>query len=145
MKKIYPIRRVFSHAILLLSLSLILNSCSKKLQFSRSSVVPAADGSVKIKKDANKNYTIQVKVLHLAQPDQLQPPKRNYVIWMETREHAIKNLGQLKSSTGLFSKALKASFKTVTSFEPQRVFITAEDAADISYPTGITVLTTEDF
>ncbi|MEO5889447.1 MAG: hypothetical protein ABIQ31_04300 [Ferruginibacter sp.] len=145
MKKKFTWSYRFTHTALILFLFLLLNSCSKKLQFLQSVAVPAADGSVKIKKDANKNYSIEIKVLHLAQPDQLQPSKSNYVIWLETNEHKTRNLGQLKSSSGFLSKALKASFSTVTSFDPKRIFITAEDAPDISYPTGETILTTKEF
>lgn len=128
------------------ALMLFITGCSRKLQFIQSSVVPAAKGSVKIKKDDNSNYAINLKVENLAPSDRLLPPKKNYVVWMETPQNkAFKNLGQLKSSSGLFSSALKASLSTVTSFEPKRIFITAEDDADISYPYGQTVLTTKEF
>jgi hypothetical protein len=45
----------------------------------------------------------------------------------------------------MFSKALKASLSTVSSFYPTKIFITAENDGDISYPQGETVLTTESF
>jgi hypothetical protein len=122
-----------------------LNSCAKKIHFSRSSVVPAAEGRVKIKKDKNKNYNIDVFVANLAESKNLTPARSTYVVWMQTDQNTTKNIGQLKSSSKMFSKALKASLSTVSSFYPTKIFITAENDGDISYPQGETVLTTESF
>jgi hypothetical protein len=129
-------------AVVFAMLVCLLSACSRKMNFTRSVVVPTAEGDVKIKKDRNNNYEIHVFVLHLAQPDKLQPPKNTYVVWMETREDGIKNIGQLKSSSGFLSKTLKASLSAVSSFKPRRIFITAEEAADIQHPGLQTVLTT---
>ncbi len=129
----------------LILIAAILHSCSQKMQFLQSTVVPAAEGKVKIKKDDNSNYSISLNLLNLAEPGRLQPPKKNYVVWIETGQNTFKNIGQLKSSSGFLSKALKASLNTVTSFQPKRIFITAEDDGDINYPYGQTVLTTKEF
>ena len=127
------------------ALLILVQGCSRKLQFIQSTVVPAAKGSVKIKKDKNNNYSIDLKVENLAEPERLKPSKKSYVVWMETEQKkGFKNLGQLKSSTGLFSSTLKASLSTVTSFKPKRIFITAEDNTAITYPYGQTVLTTKE-
>lgn len=117
-------------------------SCSTKLKFATSSVVPAAQGSVKISKDDNGNYNLNLNILHLTEPTRLSPSKELYVIWMETENNGIKNIGQLKSGTGFFSSTLKASFHTVTSFKPERVFLTAENDAAIQSPGSQVVLTT---
>jgi len=139
----------FSLGMILLTITGILfiglNSCAKKINFSKSSVVPGADGQVKIKKDKNKNYNINVNVANLAEPKDLTPARSTYVVWMVTGENDTKNMGQLKSSSGLLSKALKASISTVTPFQPKKIFITAENDANITYPQGETVLTTESF
>ena len=79
-------------------------SCAKKITFLTSSVVPAARGSVKVKRDKNKNYVIQIHLLHLAEVNRLQPSKQTYVVWMVTDQNIIKNIGQIKSSTSTFSK-----------------------------------------
>ena len=127
------------------ALLILVQGCSRKLQFIQSNVVPAAKGSVKIKKDKNNNYSIDLKVENLAEPERLKPSKKSYVVWMETGQNkGFKNLGQLKSSTGLFSSTLKASLSTVTSFKPKRIFITAENNTAITYPYGQTVLTTKE-
>ncbi len=122
-----------------------LDSCAKKIHFSKSSVVPGAEGTVKIKKDKNKNYNVNISIANLAEPDDLTPARSAYVVWMETDQNSVKNIGQIKSSKKLFSKALKASISTVTPHYPTKFFITAENNGDISYPEGETVLTTESF
>jgi len=122
-----------------------LNSCAKKINFSRSSVVPAAEGKVKIKKDKNKNYKIDVNVYNLAEPKNLTPARSTYVVWMQTDQNSTKNLGQIKSSSKLLSKALKGSVTAVSPIYPTKIFITAEDDGTTSYPQGETILTTESF
>lgn len=121
---------------------LFLQSCAKKYAFQISSIVPAAEGTVIVKKDKNKNYTIQLKVANLADPKRLNPPREMYVVWMETDHSNNTNIGQLKSSSGMMSKALKSSLTTVTSFKPTAFFITAENSSDIQYPGGDVVLKT---
>src|SRR5689334_6882681 len=120
------------------------NACSKKLSFAGSPIVPAAHGTVKIKRDQNKNYAVEVNVTNLAEPKNLQPPRNTYVVWMETKDNGIKNIGQLYTSTGLFSSTLKASLKTVTPYKPTNFFISAEDDSNIQYPGSQIVIRTED-
>ena len=121
----------------------ILQSCgSTKYNFSTSPVVPAAEGSVKVKKDNNSNYSIALDVKRLAEPKRLTPAKEMYIVWMETEENGRKNIGQLKTSSGLFSSTLTSSLKTVSTFKPTGFFISAEDDANIQYPGGQTVLST---
>jgi hypothetical protein len=117
--------------------------CSNTLKFIPSTVVPGADGAVKVKTDKNDNYAIDVNVQNLADPSRLESPGSTYVVWMETAQNGTQNLGRLSSSHGLFSKARKASLETVTPYRPVRFFITAEDRADAQYPASETVLTSE--
>ncbi len=129
---------------LILRLSIImimasLGSCSKKIQFLTSSVVPAAVGYVQVKKDSNQNYAITLKIENLAEVDKLQPPKKTYVVWMETDRGVIRNIGQIVST-----RNLKASFETVSSFKPVKIFLTAEDIENVQYP-GKVVLSTDKF
>ena len=137
--------KIFRQIFVIVVLSVLISSCSKKLQFTQSAVVPAAKGRVKIKKDDNGNYAIDLEISNLAKSEQLQPPKQHYIVWLESDQTSLKNLGQLKSSSGLFSSTLKASLNTVTSFKPKRIFITAEDAVDLTYPQGPPVLTTTNY
>jgi hypothetical protein len=119
-----------------------LSSCSRKIRFATSQVVPAAEGSVKIKKDNNKNYSIDLNVIRLAEPKRLNPPRSTYVVWMETERNGTKNIGRLNTSSGLFSSTLKSSLTTTTPYKPTAFFITAEDDSNIQYPGGQVVLRT---
>lgn len=120
-------------------------SCTKKIAFMTSPVVPAARGDVQVKKDKNKNYVIDVHLSELAEVSRLSPPKQTYVVWMITEENITRNIGQISSKSGMLSKQLRASFETVSSFKPIKVFITAEDDASILSPSGQTILTTDSF
>jgi hypothetical protein len=101
--------------------------------------VPAATGDVTVKSDKNNNYVIQIKLAGLAEAQRLQPSKQTYVVWMETDHSTAKNLGQNTSTN------LKASFETVSSFKPRKIFITAENDPAITYPGTQVVLTTDRF
>ncbi|MEZ0486852.1 hypothetical protein [Fibrella aquatica] len=127
----------------ILLLTLILSACGRKMNFINSTIVPGATGQVAVKKDKNNNYVINVDVLNLAEPNRLSPPKDVYVVWMETGRGAAKKLGQINPKSGLLSKARKASLNATSTTDPSRVFITAEDNIDVSYPGGQTVLATQ--
>ena len=113
------------------------------MTFGTSSVVPAAEGSVKIKSDKNKNNTIDLSVKNLADPERLSPAKKTYVVWMETASDGTKNIGSLNTSSGFFSGRLKGSLKTVTPFKPTGFLITAEDDGTVQYASGQVVLRTK--
>ena len=119
-----------------------LNSCAKKMTFGTSSVVPAAEGSVKVKSDKNKNTSVDLSVERLADPKRLNPSKGTYVVWMETASNGTKNIGSLNTSSGFLSGKMKSSLKTVTPYKPTAFFITAEDDKDVQYANGQVVLRT---
>ena len=148
MKNTPPNTTQFKNALLgLLTLVMMISitSCSKKISFLNSPVVPAARGYVEVKTDKNKNHVIDIHVTDLAEVQRLQPAKLTYIVWMVTDQDQTKNLGQLKSSSSMMSKQLKASFQTVSSFRPTKIFITAEDDANIQYPGTMVVLSTDNF
>jgi hypothetical protein len=124
---------------------LLLASCSKKINFSTSTVVPAATGAVKIKKDNNNNYALNVSLRNLAPSTRLTPPRPLYIVWVDTESNGVKNIGQVNTSSGVFSKKLKASLEAHLPFKPTRVFITAEDLQTIQYPGGQVILSTKSF
>lgn len=134
-------------SLVLFSATLIFSasSCTTKMAFLTSSVVPAAQGTVKVKTDSNKNHNIQIDIFNLAEPTRLQPPKQMYIVWMLTDQDVTKNIGQIKTSSGALSKGLKANFQTVTSFKPIKIFITAEDDPNVQIPGWEVVLSTDQF
>lgn len=128
-------------SILILSIT----SCARKAVFVSSSVVPAAEGNVKIKRDNNKNYIIRINISNLAEVTKLQTSKQTYVVWMLTNKEKTENLGQLNSSANFLSNQLKASFHTISSSKPVKIFITAENDGTVQIPDGQFVLTTNIF
>lgn len=121
------------------------NSFAKKVRFSISSIVPAARGYVKITRDNNQNYVIKIQVSDLSEASRLAPPKLTYVVWMVSNDASTMNLGQVKSSTTILRKRLKASFETTTPYKPTQIFITAEDDPGYQLPGTQIVLTTKKF
>jgi|AntRauMFilla1563_2_1112583.scaffolds.fasta_scaffold15962_1 hypothetical protein len=133
MKKLLITTKLAGFLIAILA-AFMFTACSKKMTFESSSIVPAAVGSVKIKTDQNQNHTIEVRVRNLAPADQLSPPKKTYVVWMDCKNSESRNIGQLTSSSGFLSNTLKGSLNTVSSSKPTSIFITAEDDGDAQFP-----------
>ena len=139
-----PVRNTFlivATAIIIFSFS----SCAVKKPFLLSAIVPAARGSVTIKKDRNKNYDIKIQIFNLAETNRLPREKNTYVVWMVTEDNTTKNIGQIKSASTFLFKKLKASLETKSSFRPTKIFITAEYDANIQNPVAQTVLSTANF
>jgi len=124
---------------------IMLQSCSKKIAFQTSPVVPAARGTVKVTKDDNKNYHIAINLINLAEISRVYPDKKMYVVWMVATDNSTKNLGMINSSSGFMSTKLKANFQTNTASKPVKIFITAETDGDTRTPGTSVLLTTNDF
>jgi hypothetical protein len=124
---------------------LMKNLFAKKVGFLSTPIVPAARGYVKVKRDINENYIIQVKISNLAEVNRLQPSKQVYVVWMITDHEITRSIGQIISSTRFLSTKLKASFQKVSSSKPIKIFITAEDKAGAQSPNEQVILTTDRF
>jgi hypothetical protein len=131
--------------LLIASSMLVFSSCARKSTFLNSSVVPAAQGSVKVKTDNNKNYVIQIQIKDLADPGRLTPSKQSYVAWMETDQGRTENLGFLKTSKSFMSRQMTAKLETVSSYKPIKIFVTAENETNVQYPDRMVVLTTSSF
>ncbi|TDE15190.1 hypothetical protein [Dyadobacter psychrotolerans] len=141
-KMINPSAPILFRYLLLFVMLIAFSSCSKKFIFTESAIVPAANGTIKVKKDKNENYQVDLTVTNLAPADKLVESRNTYVLWANTSGNGTKNLGQLKNVKRLFSKTLRSELKTATPFEPESFFITAENKADINYPDGQVVLKT---
>ena len=135
-------KTIFSVATILFA-TFLLSSCAKKMTFGTSRIVPAATGNAKVKKNKNDNYIITVSILNLAEPKNLTPPKNVYVVWMETNGERAKNIGMIKSSSSMFSKALKGEMQATSTTKPDKIYITAEDNGTVEYPGGTRVLSTD--
>ncbi|MGE4569498.1 MAG: hypothetical protein AB7C90_10015 [Bacteroidales bacterium] len=132
MKKNLTLLLVFA-----LSLLLLPDAAAKKYTFPVSTVIPAAVSTLKTSTDKNSNNQLDFTVQHIAPADRLQPARTVFVLWAETTEAGVINLGAVS-----VSKKLKGSLSTVTPFTPVRVFLTAEDNAKTMVPSGQVVLNT---
>jgi hypothetical protein len=124
---------------------LIKNLFVKKVVFLTSSVVPAARGFVKVKRDNNANYMIRIQISNLAEVNRLQPSKQAYIVWMITDREITLNIGRINSSTTFLSTKLKAYFKKASSAKPIKLFITAEEDPNTQTPGTQVVLSTDRF
>ena len=132
---------VAASAILLFSMS----SCASKAHFLTSTVVPAAQGTVEVKTDKNKNYVIEIDITNLSPSTRLSPPSNAYVVWLIAADNSAQNLGQLNSSDRFMSKSLDAEFKTVTGIRPAKIMITAENDPQVQYPSFSEVILGTEF
>ncbi len=131
--------------ILLIAFLITVGSCARRATFQQSSVVPAAHGSVKVKKDDNRNYRIDVEISDLAEVEKVYSRNYSYFVWMETEEGEVENLGNLVSSKGFFSNQRKAELETVSRLKPSRIFITAEREERPRQPGNRVILRTRNF
>jgi len=131
--------QIFSFMIFIL-IAFWFTSCSNKAFFLASSVVPAAQGYAEVSRDNSENYVIKIELKNFAGPERLDPPDRTYVVWMVTERGMTENIGRISTSN-----SLKASFQTLTSFKPVKIFITAEEKENARYPGSMVILTTERF
>lgn len=113
---------------------------AKKIPFLKSSAAPAATGYVKVKHDNNNNNVIKIRIKNMAEIERLTPTEKTYVVWMVTDGETTENIGRINSSN-----RLNVSFETVSSFQPIKIFITAEEDETVQVPGERLVLTTDNF
>jgi len=113
---------------------------AKKIPFVQSTVVPAAEGYVKINTDRNKNNIINIRIKNLVEIERLDPDKKTYVVWMVTDKETTVNIGRINSSN-----SLNVSFETISSFRPIKIFITAEVDESTKVPDEKIILSTNNF
>ncbi|MDF1559637.1 MAG: hypothetical protein P1P83_05460 [Bacteroidales bacterium] len=110
-------------------IALLLSSCATTVTFPVSQLAPAAEGSTKIRQDKNGNYNITVRVNYLADAERLNPPRSQYIVWVEKDDGSFQNIGILVSD-----RLNKAKLETTTPFTPYRILITAEDEGAVTWP-----------
>ncbi|MBK6392004.1 MAG: hypothetical protein IPF70_15760 [Saprospiraceae bacterium] len=86
--------KILKQLLFLIFIALI-NSCASNAKFPISNVVPAAVISAKKKIDSQNNFNIEITAQNLASADRLDPAGNNYSIWISTKDHGVKNIGQL--------------------------------------------------
>jgi hypothetical protein len=112
-------------------------SSGKEYHMTASNIVPAASGTVKVQKDQNGNAKLDIKVSNLADPTRLTPPEDKYVVWIRPNDGEARKQGALSVGNDL-----NGELQTVTVSKDCEVFITAEQSASVSVPTGPEVLHT---
>lgn len=120
-------------------------SCSTKIYFPESPVVPGADPKAEVKKNKEGEYVVKLNVNNLALPERLSPPKRNYVVWVNTEGGGVRNIGELKNRRGMFSNSNRASFEGNIPVRPSQIIVTAESNPDLQFPGEHTVLKSDVF
>lgn len=121
-----------------LSLLLAIAGCAERVAVAPTPTLPAAMGQAKVSRDSSGNSKVSLNVEHVAPPQNLQPPKSVYVVWVETPEKQTFNLGQLK-----ISKDRKGSISGITPFKTFRLVVTAEDFPTVTTPSSQEVLRTD--
>lgn len=138
-KKALPIAQTFK-VISFVIVVAVLASCSTRVVFPESPAMPGADVVLKVDKNKNNNYELELEVENIARPNRLIPPRNNYIVWLETSSHGTINIGNLRVSS-----KNRGSLTTVTPYKPIRIFISAEDRQDVIFPSSQVVLSSEEF
>lgn len=112
--------------------------CAQEVRLPSSAELPAAMGEAKVYKDDNGNTKIKLEVKHFAPPQRLQPPRSVYVVWAETSDNQMFNLGRLK-----INEDLKGKLEATTPFRVFQLVITAEDNPLVMQPSQQVVLRTK--
>lgn len=107
----------------------------RKVHMTAASSQPAAQGVAILKHDKNGNLTVDLKVKHLAQPQNLTPPKSTYLVWIQPTNTEVHKLGELR-----VNDKLEGEFKAPVPSANFQIFVTAEDGPTVTQPSGTEVL-----
>jgi hypothetical protein len=99
------------------------------------STQPASQGVATLKHDKNGNLTVDLKVKHLANPQNLSPPKSTYIVWVQPTSGEVRKLGELR-----VNDKLEGEFKAPVPTANFQIFVTAEDGPTVTQPSGTEVL-----
>jgi hypothetical protein len=110
----------------------------KKVQMMAGRQTPGARGVVTVQQGDNGNRELDVKVQSLALPSSLTPPASAYVVWIQEPGQQPENLGQIQ-----LDSHENGELHVKTPFARFKVFITAEENAQVHVPQGIQVLSAD--
>lgn len=122
------------NTLIAIGLIVIVSSCATSAKFPISTVVPAAEITLKKKQDKQNNYVIELVAKNLAKASRVDPSKNNYSVWILSDNGELKNIGQL-----INKNAEKAVLETSTPFTVKEIFITAEEQGNLNFPRGIEI------
>lgn len=117
-----------------LFLAIFLSACATTAEFKTSKVTPAANGEVKVKKLKNSNFSVEVNILDLADPERLKPSREHYVVWCKTSNGTF-NLGILTKGEGN-----DWTLSTESTYEPKRIIVSAEQEEKVTKMGRVKVL-----
>jgi hypothetical protein len=106
-----------------------------KIVMSSAQSVPAAKGVIHDTHDGNNNTKLEMSVHYLAQPGALTPSATAYVVWLQPENDTAQNKGELK-----VGKDRKGSLTIVTPLKRFAIYVTPEQSAQATAPTGEHVL-----
>jgi hypothetical protein len=133
--------RGFIHLIRLGLLLLVIIfgfGCAQKVALRSAPGVPAAVGEAKITRDQNRNAIVELDIQHLAPSENLQPPKKVYVVWSQAPDGKNINLGQLTVGSDR-----RGRLKSPTPMQVFRIIVTGEDVASAAFPSSQIVFSTD--
>lgn len=110
----------------------------QKVQMMSGTLTPAAQGTITIRKGKNDNTAVNINTQNLAKPSSLTPAENVYVVWIQPPGQDAQNHGMLR-----VNKNLAGDLETETPYKRFKIFITAEQNAQIQMPQGPTVLSAE--
>ncbi len=111
---------------------------AKTYHMKASNSVPAATGTVTVQKNSNNGNTrLDIKVNNLANPSSLTPPEDVYIVWIRPNDGTATKKGAIR-----LDKHLNGELKVITVSKNFDVFITAEQSASVTEPSGAEVLDT---
>ncbi len=135
----YRQARLYGAAPLLLCLAFIWPfGGPRKVQMMAGTSTPGATATIQIKKGDNGNTALDIKAENLAPASSLTPAENVYVVWIQPPDKVAQNAGQLR-----VNQHEQAELNTVTAFKRFKVFITAEQNAQIQEPEGPRILSAD--
>lgn len=123
---------------LLLLVTLLVFGCAQRVALRNALGVPAAVGEAKITRDQNKNAIVDLEIQHLAPSENLQPPKKTYVVWSQAPDGKNINLGQLTVGSDR-----RGTLKSPTPMQVFRIIVTGEDVATAAFPSSQIVFSSD--
>jgi hypothetical protein len=128
----------FLNSGLLLGVALLMFGCAQRVALRNAPGVPAAVGEAKITRDQNKNAIVDLQIQHLAPSENLQPPKKMYVVWSQAPDGKNINLGQLTVGSDR-----RGTLKSPTPMQVFRIIVTAEDVPTAAFPSSQIVFSSD--